>query len=128
MQARIAAHLESQGLSVVSTADTATREAGKDLIARTPGSAELWVSVKGYPERSSHTQARHWFSHAIFDLVMYRDEDSDVTLAIGLPDGYSTYRNLVGRVTWLRKQLPFWVFWVSEDGQVRCEDPPKGAL
>jgi len=38
-----------------------------------------------------------------------------------LPDGFTTYLGLVKRVAWLRKAMPFSIFWVSEDGPVREE-------
>ena len=118
VQARIVAFLKAEGYSVLSAADTASRETGKDIVARTPSGEQLWISVKGYPERSRNTQARHWFSQAIFDVVMYRDEDSKSQLTIGLPAGFTTYENLSKRVLWLRRNLPFSIYWVSEDGSV----------
>ena len=117
VQDSIVAHLESEGWKILSSADTSTREAGKDIVATKDGQ-ELWVSVKGYPVKSANTQARHWFSHALFDLVLYRDENPDVRLAIGLPAGFVTYQNLIPRVSWLRKNLPFEVITASEDGEV----------
>jgi hypothetical protein len=82
----------------------------------------MWVSVKGWPEKSVNTQARHWFSGAIFDLVLYKDQSPDVRLAIGLPAGFSTYQNLFPRVKWLRKNLPFEVITVSENGTIKLID------
>ena len=128
VQTRIVEYLErEQGLEIVATADTAAREAGKDIVSRSAGKAELWISVKGYPERSPHAQARHWFSQAMFDLVLYRDLSTEATLGMGLPAGFSTYRRLADRVNWIRSRLPFWIFWVSENGEVTCEDPPSDA-
>lgn len=120
VQARIAAYLVEHGWTINHTANTATREAGKDIVARRAG-RELWVSVKGYPtpKQSTHTQARHWFSHALFDLVLYRGENPDVQLGIGLPDGYVTYHALARRVSWFQEQLPFQIYWVAESGTVR---------
>ena len=116
VQDRIVEHLGSEGWKILSSANTSTREAGKDIVAIKDGE-ELWVSVKGYPVKSANTQARHWFSHALYDLVLYRDENPDVRLAIGLPAGYVTYHNLIPRVSWLRKNLPFEVITASEDGE-----------
>lgn len=61
VQSAIATHLTSRGYKISSAADTASREAGKDLEARGPDGKLLWVSVKGWPEKSVNTQARHWF-------------------------------------------------------------------
>ncbi|WP_174819897.1 PD-(D/E)XK nuclease family transposase [Paenibacillus koleovorans] len=43
-------------------ADTTSRTSGKDIIAIDRQGKELWISVKGYLEKSSNVQARHWFS------------------------------------------------------------------
>lgn len=117
VQDRIVEHLKAEGWKILSSADTSSKEAGKDIIAAR-NNEELWVSVKGYPERSPNIQARHWFSHALFDMAIYKDENPDVRLAIGLPAGFVTYKNLVPRVSWLRRNLPFEVVLVAEDGEV----------
>ena len=123
IQTKIVEHLESTEWGILTSANTATREAGKDIVA-TKNGKELWVSVKGWPERSVNTQARHWFSSALFDLILYRDIDPDVQLAIGLPSGFSTYQNLIPRVSWLRNNLPFEIITVSEQGNVEITYPP----
>jgi hypothetical protein len=117
VQDRIKAHLKTSGWQIISSADTASRAAGKDIVATKDGET-LWVSVKGWPEKSANVQARHWFSGALFDLVMYRTESQQPRLAVGLPDGFATYRNLLPRVRWLQERLPFEVFFVSEGGDV----------
>jgi hypothetical protein len=109
-----------EGWTIGSTADTAAKAPGIDVIAER-GGQELWVSVKGYPEKSAPVQAGHWFAGAIFDLVRYRNERSDLQLAIALPDGFTRYRNLVPRCAWLRQTMPFHVYWVHERGTVRRE-------
>lgn len=124
VQDAIVAHLRGRGYAIVSAADTASKAAGKDIVAVKNGRG-LWISVKGYPTGTSKTnpstQARHWFSHAVFDLVRYKDEPGEAALSLGLPDGYATYHNLAERVRWLRTNLPLSIFWVGEDGAVRCE-------
>lgn len=116
--------LERKKWCIRQTANTAAKAQGKDIVA-TKGSVELWVSVKGFPtgtERTNAaTQARHWFAHALFDVLLYRDERRDVELAIALPAGFPTYGKLAGRVRWLRDNLPLTFLWVSEDGEV-CEE------
>jgi hypothetical protein len=84
--------------------------------------------VKGWPEKSPNTQARHWFSQAAFDLVMYRDQSPSVELAVGLPDGFKTYRNLLARITWLRANLPCDIYFVSEAGLVDVVKPQQRGL
>ncbi len=124
VQAKIVEYLVSSGWEILTSADTATREAGKDIVA-TKNGKELWVSVKGWPKKSQNVQARHWFSGAIFDLVLYKDLGPNVLLAIGIPGGFSTYQNLIGRVLWLRKNLPFEVITVSEEGKVEVVEIPS---
>lgn len=118
VQAMVVAHLQSKGYTIVRVANTESREAGKDIIARSAGGQLLWVSVKGFPEKSANTQARHWFAGAMFDLLLYHGENANVDLALGLPDGYQTYRGLSERVAWLRQVMPFTIYWVSESGAV----------
>ena len=124
IQAALVTWLANQGWTIRSAADTAAKTAGKDIIAECDGRT-LWISVKGYPRGTQKTnpptQARHWFSHAVFDLVRYRDESDSAELALGLPDGYVTYQNLANHVTWLRSHLPFTIYWVGESGGVRSQ-------
>jgi len=70
VQTKIVEYLESTEWEILTSANTATRESGKDIVATKSG-RELWVSVKGWPERSVNTQARHWFSSALFDLILF---------------------------------------------------------
>lgn len=124
VQNAIVAHLRGEGYDILSAADTASKAAGKDIIAEKDG-RELWISVKGFPtgtaKTNASTQARHWFAKAVFDLVLYKDQPGGAALALGLPDGYKTYHSLAERVGWLRTNLPFSIYWVAEDGSVRCE-------
>ncbi len=124
IQSRIVSDLVGRGYGIKRVADTSTREHGQDIIAVSPGGQELWVSVKGYPETSAHAQARAWFSGALLELALSREENPKVLLALGVPDGFPTYLNLVRRVTWLRKTMPFSIFWATESGAVREEGPP----
>ena len=120
MQSTLAAWLTHQGLRIERVANTATREAGKDIVAVTAEGKTLWVSVKGFPEgMKPYTQARHWFSGAVFDLILYRDERADVELALAFPDGFPTYRALAARLSPLRQAMPFTIYWISESGSVR---------
>lgn len=121
IQSRLVRWLRERGYDIVQEADTATREAGKDIIAAAADGTELWVSVKGFPERSSHVQARHWFAGAVFDLILYRAERADVRLALAFPESFTTYASLAARVAWLRASMPFTIYWVSESGEVRVE-------
>ncbi len=120
-------YLRGQGWTIVSFADTASHERGKDIVASSLDGEEMWVSVKGYPESrpgkrtSPSTQARHWFSMAIFDMVQYRQENVHVQLALAFPNGFTAYLNYIKRVQWLKEATPFKVYWVAENGTVIVE-------
>lgn len=123
IQIMLVKYLQQQGIVVSGTANTADREQGKDIVAKTQSGAPLWITVKGFPEDKGRTkptvQARHWFSQAIFDIIRYRGQSEDANLAIGLPDGYPTYVNLAKASTWFLKVSKTKIFWVSESGRVR---------
>ena len=127
VQSVIASWLAKNGYSIRQVANTGTHEAGKDIIALDSEGKELWVTVKGFPEKKAEkstnpsTQARHWFSHAIFDTVLYRDENPGIKIAVGLPAGFQTYKSLADRIRWYKDTVPFTFFWVSEDGSVKVE-------
>lgn len=121
VQAAVVKWLVHRGYTIRSVANTESREAGKDIVAVGPEGRRLWVSVKGWPESSPNTQARHWFAGALFDLVLWRGEDHEVELGLALPGGYATYHNLAPRCTWLRSAMPFSIYWVSETGEVTAE-------
>jgi hypothetical protein len=124
VQARIAAHLVLEGFTLRQVVDTASKAPGVDIIAER-GGRELWVTVKGYPAGTSRTnpatQSRHWFSHAMFDVVRYRTERPDVDLGVGLPDSFASYVGLAKKAAWLKQSAPFKFFWVAADGFVREE-------
>ena len=122
IQDAIVGYLREAGWEISRSADTTSREAGKDIEAKR-GSRELWVSVKGWPRKSANTQARHWFAAALFDLVLYRTDNPSVDLAIGIPGGFSTCENLLPRIRWMREKIPFDVFEVSESGDVSVLHP-----
>ncbi|EFM09506.1 hypothetical protein PaecuDRAFT_3553 [Paenibacillus curdlanolyticus YK9] len=121
VQSHVVSYLAKNSYKIRSIADTASRTAGKDIIALSPEGKEIWISVKGYPEKSSNVQARHWFSSALFDLILYYGENPQVQLGIALPKDFTTYANLLPRVGWLKAQMQFNVFWVSAEGTVTVE-------
>jgi len=107
VQARVVSYLAYNGYTIQNVANTASREAGKDIVAVAPDGNELWVSVKGYPEKSPNVQARHWFSGAVFDLLLYRGQDPSAKLALVLPEGFVTYTNLLPSIDWLKRTMIF---------------------
>ena len=121
VQSAVVTYLAHHHYVIRSVADTASRVSGVDIIAVTAEGKEHWISVKGYPDKSSNVQARHWFSGAVFDLILYHGEKPDAQLGIALPDGFATYRNLLPQIKWLKDKLSFQVYWVSENKEVRVE-------
>lgn len=121
IQAAVVRHLSAKGYLILRVSDTGMREQGKDIVARAPTGEQLWISVKGLPETSVQPQARHWFGGALFDVILYREESSNVRIGVGLPDGVSTYLNLARRVTWFKQASGLRWYWVSENGSVREE-------
>jgi hypothetical protein len=123
IQAKLVQFLVLDGYEILRVADTASRETGKDVIAR-KGGRELWASVKGRPtgtERTNAaTQARTWFQNAFFELAVWRGEDPKAAVLLAMPD-YVTYRTLATRISWLKPTLQFNIAWVSENGSVSIE-------
>lgn len=121
VQTEIVRYLKASNVSIQSEANTAIREQGIDIEAIDIDGLPLWVSVKGFPEKSSNTQARHWFAGALLDLALYKDKNPTAKLALGLPIGFATYESLVKRA---HSTLAFFgcnIFWVTERGKVTRE-------
>jgi hypothetical protein len=123
VQAQVVTYLASQKFKIMSVANTASREPGKDIVAERDGK-ELWVSVKGFPKGTARTQpstqAGHWFKHAVFDILQYRGESKNNALGLALPD-YPRYRTLSEKIAWLKPIAKFVYFWVQENGDVVVE-------
>lgn len=123
IQSKIVNYLMTQNYRICSVADTATHQQGIDIIAEQNGK-NLWVSVKGYPKGTDKTnpssQAVHWFKHAIFDIIQYREKDKNVLLAVALPD-YPRYHTLTKKISWFKPVAKFSYFWVKENGEVSVE-------
>ena len=124
VQAAVVKYLKSLNHTIRVFADTATRQQGKDIIAVDTSGQTLWISAKGYPvgtlQTRPGTQARHWFSHAMFDLVLWRGENRAVRVGLALPDK-TTYRNFAVRVRWFLEEVNASIYWVSEGEQVKVE-------
>jgi hypothetical protein len=124
VQRKIVEYLKANGWTVLSEADTASRQQGKDIVASDPRGQLLWVTVKGFPERTKNTQARHWFAGAHHDLARYRNEGKEALLAMGLPHGFKTYEGLIKRDDAVRRFLGYRVYWVRADGTVSVDTVP----
>jgi len=123
VQSRVVNYLVSQTNQIHSVADTASHQQGKDIIAEKSGK-QLWISVKGYPKGTDKTnpstQAGHWFKQAIFDVIEYREEDRNVSLAVALPD-FRRYHFLANKISWFKPVANFIYFWVGQNGEVLSE-------
>lgn len=123
VQSKVVAELVRRGYEILTVADTARRERGKDIIAM-KSERPIWITVKGFPigtpKTHPSTQAGHWFRQAIFDIVQYREESEAADLGLALPD-YPRYRQLARAVTWLIEAARFSYYWVSETGAVTVE-------
>lgn len=115
-------YLVRNGYAIDSVANTATKEHGKDIVAARDGQS-LWVTVKGFPverpDKRTHssTQAGHWFKHALYDAIAYRQVTGDGQVAVALPD-FKRYRDLAASVEWVSKIGRFDYYWVKPDGTV----------
>jgi hypothetical protein len=123
IQSKVIDYLTALGYIIHSFADTASHQKGIDIVAEKDGKP-LWVSVKGYPLGTKKTkpvlQAGHWFKHAIFDIIEYRERDKNVSLAIALPD-YPRYHSFAQKVSWLKPTANFTYYWVKESGEVTID-------
>ena len=110
--------LQGGGWTILEYANTAAKSPGKDIIAHREGRT-MWVTVKGYPEGTAKTnpctQARHWYSHAMFDLLCYRNESLSAELVMALPARGVTYGNLTKRCEWVMRTLSARLLWVMEN-------------
>jgi hypothetical protein len=120
VQNQVIRFLSTQYFKILSSADTANHERGKDIIAEING-AILWVTVKGYPTGTDRTQpstqAGHWFKDAVFDILRYRGESNVNKLGLALPD-FPRYHSLAKKIAWIKPIANFVYFWVKEGGQV----------
>jgi Holliday junction resolvase-like predicted endonuclease len=130
VQATLARSLRGRGWSIQSTANTATKAHGVDLVA---GMKEriLAVEVKGYPStgyadpRRSHerkrtnpvTQAAHWFGQALLKGMRLRSSMPHAEIALAFPD-FPRYRALLSETEDSLRRLGIGVYLVAESGEV----------
>ena len=110
-------HLGRDGWTIRRVVNTGSRETGKDIEAERDGIA-LWVTVKGFPTGTARTpaptQARHWFAQALFDVILWRQEDATAEIAVALP-AMTTYQRLAERTRWFKSAATFSYIWVTEN-------------
>lgn len=123
VQEHVVRYLVDQGYTILHTANTATHERGKDIVAQKEERI-LWVSVKGYQRDTLRTpatlQAGHFFKDALFDMLAWRGVSDTADLALALPN-YPRYHTLLAKVAWLLPVVRFSVLWVDESGTVSQE-------
>ena len=126
----IVRRLEQDGWSIVSKADTRSKEQGIDIHAAKNGKA-LLIEAKGYPSTTYRDprragqikptnptlQAKHWYSHALLKAVQLQTEYPDAIIALGFPN-FPRYRNLFEETKIGLQKLGVAVLAVSEDGKV----------
>ena len=133
-QGTLVAWLVAEGWEIVSTANTATKERGIDVIARR-GAETAGFEVKGYPGRgyadprradekkrtSPTSQAGHWFSQATLAAMKLRTNEPSWTSAIALP-AFPRYFDLYAKTRSSLDAAGITLFWVHEDGSVSPAD------
>lgn len=120
----------ADGWTIVSAANTATRQRGIDLVA-TRANQRLAVEVKGYPgtvyargERAGQPkptaptlQAKHWLAEAMLAALIAGGTNDYTDVAIAFPN-MPRYRDLIGKIRYALDGLRLRVLLVEEGGQV----------
>jgi hypothetical protein len=129
VQAALVTWLASQGYSILSVANTATKQHGVDVIARRE--ITFGFEVKGFPSKgyadprradevkrtSPSTQAGHWYSQAILAAMRLRGREPEWKSCIALPD-FPRYRDLYAETSGSLIAAEIAVYFVREDGSV----------
>lgn len=135
VQAAVGRHLEANGWTLESAADTASSQPGVDLVL-TRLEERMLVEVKGWPsetyargERQGQrkptrpsTQARHWYAEVLLSCALLRGAHGDVAVAIALPR-FNRYVDLIARTAHVYSALGFRLLLLDPDGTVTETDP-----
>jgi len=95
---------------------------------------KLIVEAKGFPSekhtggqergqlKSTHPnlQAKHWFSEALFSLIVAKSENPQAKIALGLPD-VKKYRELISKIEYFKENFELTVYLVDEKGNIRVK-------
>jgi hypothetical protein len=131
VQATLVASLAAGGWVIDRASNTATREAGIDVVAHWPTGQQLFVEVKGYPSTvyeggtragvpkptQPATQARQYFAGLLLEAVLLQNTHPRAAVAICVPD-FGTYRTLLERCNRTLQRLGLGTFVVMADGRV----------
>ena len=126
----LASWLEQAGWTILSQADTRSRQQGLDLHA-TRGGRELVVEVKGYPSRiyrnparaaetkptDPTSQAQQWYSHALLKALRLQHAYPSALVMMGFPD-FPRYRALFRETRCALERLQVAVVLIDENGEV----------
>jgi len=124
-QAAVVAHLVRDGWTILSVADTASRERGIDITAER-GPETVAIEVKGYPseryadparaaeiKRTHPTkQARQWYAQAILTAMITRWRRPQARSVVALPS-FARYRDLHAETAAALDSCGIEVWWVS---------------
>jgi hypothetical protein len=133
VQAVFVALLREHGWSITSTADTATKATGVDVLA-SKNERRLGAEVKGWPSvgyadprraaevkrTQPSTQTGHWFSQALLKAMMLLDSHPGHESLVVLPD-HPRYRDLAARTRTGRRAANIEVVLLSHDGTFTAE-------
>ena len=130
VQAAVVSFLSGAGWRIVSTADTASKERGVDVVAEREGET-IGIEVKGFPSRSyadprraaqkkptsPSTQAGHWFAQAVLAAMRLRGKHPGWRSVIALPR-FPRYENLLTETSGSLTAAGIEVWWVHPDSRV----------
>ncbi len=133
VQSAFAGYLISHGWQITSTADTASKARGVDLLAG-KGERRLGAEVKGWPSSGyadprraeevkptpPTNQAGHWFSQALMKGLMLLDTHPGFESLVVVPD-YPRYRDLAARIRTGRTAARVHAAFVREDGTAESD-------
>jgi Holliday junction resolvase-like predicted endonuclease len=131
VQSAVISFLVRNGWQITSSADTARREHGIDIVALRQGHT-VAIEVKGFPSRfyadpsradeqkrtQPSTQAKHWYAQAVLAAMLTRSRRPQDQAVIALPD-FPRYRKLYSESAGSLQQCAIELWWVSEDGAVQ---------
>jgi hypothetical protein len=130
----VVTYLKQEGWTIESVADTEARAHGADIRAQ-KGGMTLIVEAKGYPltvyargdnqgkpkPTKPDVQARHWYSHVLFDAILRQSKYPTASIAIALPD-FPVFTSLIARTQFALCKLGIGVYLVRETGSVESID------
>lgn len=128
IQSMLVTALATDGWSILSVANTATKEHGLDVIASRDGET-VGIEVKGFPSRAyanparageqkrtrPNTQAGHWYAQAVLAAMRLRGKEPAWRSVIALPD-FPRYRHLHSETVGSLEAAGIEVWWVDRTG------------